>query len=155
MIVVPFLFLGLIYCMLKSFWEYIQTASFPNERPLIAKLSKMTPVQQVQLDISLHNDAIKKNAFGHQSNQLLFDTQWKKRLIQIFQGAEKNPEIINQTIDIIGKDIDSHRNRSPNEKTGSSDWHNAWIAVYGNWIKQLQSILGALHGSQGKAANGR
>ncbi len=126
-----------MYC----FREYV------NELDIISQLPQLSPIQQVQLDISLHNDAVNKGTFGRQSSLLSNDSLWKHKLAEIFQGKEKNPEVIKQTIDIVEKDLNSHLGRPSSSKTGSLAWHQAWINVYQGWLRQLQAILGALNGT--------
>lgn len=132
-----------------KFSEYLADKGFSKEQAILSQLPRMDMVQQAKLDIQLHNDAIANQTFGLQGQQLVSDKGWKQRFIDIVQGKEHRPEIIQQTIDNIENDMESHRDRISNKKTGSSAWHEAWIAVYEQWLIKLQQLLGEFNGTKG------
>jgi hypothetical protein len=122
------------------FSEFLADKGYSQEQSVLLQLPKLDMVQQAQLDMKLHNDAIVNRTFGSQSQQLATDKGWKQRFIDIIQGKETNPEIIRQTIDNIEVDLESHRNRLSDRRTGSSAWHQAWIAVYEQWLQKLHQL---------------
>ena len=136
-----------IYYIMYKFSEYITNKGYAKEQVVLSQLPHLDMVQQAQLDMSLHNDAIANKTFGSQSNKLANDKVWKQEFINIIQGNENNPSIIQQTIDNIKNDLASHQNRFSDNKTGSDAWHLAWINVYKKWIKVLQQKLGAFNGT--------
>lgn len=129
-----------------KFSEYLADRGFSQEQPILVQLPGLNMVQQAQLDMKLHNNAIANQTFGTQSSQLSTDKGWKQSFIDIIQGRQTNPEIIRQTIDSIERDMDSHRNRLSDEKTGSNAWHRAWISVYEKWLQKLHT-LGEFNGT--------
>lgn len=129
-----------------KFSEYLADKGFSQEQGILAQLPGLDMVQQAQLDMKLHDKAVVNQTFGSQGQQLVVDKGWKQKFIDIIQGREKNPESIQQTIDSIESDLESHRGRLSNRKTGSSAWHEAWIAVYTQWLQKLHQTLGVFNG---------
>lgn len=129
-----------------KFSEFLVNKGFSKEQAVLSQLPHMDMIQQAKLDISLHNDAIANHTFGLQGQQLNVDKGWKYKFIDIIQGKETSPEIIQQTIDNIENDMKTHQGRISNKKTGSSAWHAAWIAVYKQWLTKLQQLLGEFNG---------
>lgn len=121
------------------FAEYL-SKHYPQEAFVLKQLPRMDPIQQAQLDIELHRQAINTGQLGHQ-NVLQTDQTWKQRFIDIMQGKESRSIIIQQTIDIIRNDLASHQGRQNNPLTGSELWHDAWIQVYRNWLNLLKEKL--------------
>lgn len=124
-----------------KFSEYLANKGFSQEQAILSQLPGLDMVQQARLDMKLHNHAIANQTFGSQGQELAADKNWKQKFIDIIQGSERNPEIIQQTIDNIESDVESHRGRGSNRTTGSSAWHEAWIAVYMQWLQKLHQIL--------------
>lgn len=118
---------------------------------VLSRLPTLDMVQQARLDMQLHDDALARNTFGRQGQFLKSDQSWKKKFIDIVRGEERSPEVIRQTINNIGRDLDTHRGRAESEKTGSADWHKAWIAVYGGWLEKLHQILKEIDGTSKNA----
>ncbi len=118
-----------------------------TEQPVLAQLPHLDMVQQAQLDMKLHNDAIANRTFGPQGQQLADDKGWKQKFIDIIQGRETNPAVIQRTIESIENDLESHQGRLSDSKTGSAAWHQAWITVYTQWLQKLHQILGEFNGT--------
>lgn len=134
------------YYMLR-FSDYLaEKQGYPNEELILSQLANMSLIQQALLDKKLHTNAIQSGGFD--SEQLSQDQHWKDRFIEILRGKVYDPETIVQTINIIKRDMKSHKNRNPSMKTGSAAWHSAWLQVYQNWLSHLENILGALNGSK-------
>lgn len=129
-----------------KFSEFLVNKGFSKEQAILSQLLHMDMIQQAKLDISLHNNAIANQTFGLQGQQLNIDKGWKYKFIDIIQGKETSPETIQQTIDNIENDMETHQGRISNKKTGSSAWHEAWIAVYKQWLTKLQQLLGEFNG---------
>lgn len=130
---------------MHSFKEYLKNQEYSNEQEILSKLPNLNLVQQVQLDIALHNDAISKNTFYNQNRNLATDSLWKENLISIFQGKLNDPILIKKIIALLYRDIETHK-RSGNPITGSEIWHKTWIHVYSGWLNKLKTILGAFNG---------
>lgn len=121
------------------FFKQFLEQAFPNELNILSKLPNLNTVQQLALDRQLHKDAVNKGTFGSQSTQLAQDSDWKAKISDVFQGKELNPDVIYQLIALLEKDIASHKNQIISQKTGSNDWHQAWINVYIDWIRKLRN----------------
>ncbi len=126
-----------------TFWAFLVEN---QEHDIISILPQLSPIQQVKLDIELHNKAISRGTFGGQTPVLQDDNIWKQKLLDIFAGKIKNPQMISQIIVKLKKDRTTHTNRDGAAETGSEAWHQAWLDVYSKWIDQLNKMLGAVHG---------
>ena len=118
-----------------KFSEYLAD----QEQAILSQLPGLDMVQQAQLDMKLHNNAIANRTFGVDGSQKLASNKvWKQKFIEIIQGTETNPEIIRQTIDNIEDSLESHRNQD----IGIPAWNDTWITVYEQWLRKLHQLLG-------------
>lgn len=112
-------------------------SEFVQELSVLEKLPHLSMAQQVQLDRELHADAINKGTFGVHGQQLAADSDWKKELLDVFLGKQKDIRVIRSIMAVLERDIASHQNRPESRKTGSAVWHKTWIAVYRSWLNKL------------------
>jgi hypothetical protein len=111
---------------------------YSHETNILDLLPRLNPIQQVKIDIALNMNGI--DAFPGHSNLLVSDSQWKQKLIPVFQGKEKNPQVIQTLIGVVKNAIQSHKNRASNQLTGSAAWNQTWIHVYNQWLKKLHNL---------------
>jgi hypothetical protein len=117
---------------------------FPHERNLLSVLPYLDVIKQIEWDIALHSDAIHSGNFKKDNNLLASDSKWKRKLIDIFRGKEKDPQIISTLVNILNKDIASHQGRIPDKLTGSNQWNSTWIEVYKQWLEKLRKMRGII-----------
>lgn len=124
----------------SGFSDYLAQKGFSHETNILNILPQLQPLDQLNLDIKLNMNNI--DAFPNHRDLLISDSEWKKKLIPVFQGKEKNPTLIKTLIRVVHNAINSHKNRASNQLTGSAAWNKTWIKVYNQWLNHLHKILG-------------
>jgi hypothetical protein len=137
----PFYTTGFSGAGFPGFSDRLRQRGYSNEDNILAILPNLDTIQQIRLDMSLHQDAIGSDSFPFHRNLLYNDGKWKEQLISVFKG-NNNPHLIKKLIWIIKRDIQSHQNRLSNHITGSAEWHKTWIEVYHQWLKKLKELYG-------------
>ncbi len=122
-----------------GFSSYLAKKGFSHETNILHILPNLEPLDQLNLDIKLNMNNI--DSFPNYKDLLISDSEWKKRLIPIFQGKERNPQVVKTLIGVVNNAINSHRNRMSNQLTGSATWNKTWIKVYEQWLKYLYKLL--------------
>jgi len=117
-----------------------QFADFVHEHDLLRLLPTLDTIQQIELDIALHDNAIKSGNFDQHRSLLATDSKWKNKLIDVFRGKERNPKVISSLFHILHRDIHSHQGRVANKLTGSNRWNDAWAKVYKQWLEKLRKM---------------
>jgi hypothetical protein len=128
-----------------GFSSFLANKGFEQERDLLSILPNLDPIQQIKIDKNLNLQAADPNdkRYPHYKGTLINDANWKKKLIHVFLGKEKNPHIIHELIHVIKRGIHSHQIQSGDELGGSSRWNKTWIEIYKKWLHKLRSIYEA------------
>lgn len=124
----------------NGFSGYLAKQGFSHETNILKILPELQPLDQLNLDIKLNMNNI--DAFPDHKDLLISDSAWKKKLIPVFQGKERNPNLIRTLIGVVKNAINSHKNRVSNQLTGSAAWNKTWIKVYEQWLHHLYKITG-------------
>jgi hypothetical protein len=117
---------------------------YPHETAVLHRLERSSPLEQIQIDISLHDPAPGRFSKPDE-HSLSTDNRYKHLLADILQGHVNDDSIIAAVEKKVLHNRAEHNkylSQPPNSNTGSHIWHRAWLGVYDGWLSLLTQHRG-------------
>jgi len=108
---------------------------------IVENIDKLSVPEQVKVDINLHNRYIETSKNKSVIKSLQENTKEKQKILDIFEGKNKNPEDIKRAINVLSEGQEIHRFwAKKGGRFGGKVWNNKWVEIYDNWKSQLTDI---------------
>ncbi|HUS04447.1 MAG TPA: SAP domain-containing protein [Dehalococcoidia bacterium] len=114
------------------------TIAGSSAKTILSALDTLSPKEQVLVDMDLHRRYIEASKNKMAIEFLKKDTLEKQKILDIFEGKNKNPEDIKNAIGVLTRDQKIHQFwAARGGRFGGKEWNNKWISIYDNWKSQL------------------